>query len=45
MKWCRFDNGSGPNYGLVDGDQVVQVEGDPFNGHRETETRFELDQI
>jgi len=45
MKWCRFDNGGVPSYGLVEGDQVIQVEGDPFNGHRETDTRFDLGQV
>ena len=45
MKWCRFDGNDGPTYGLVEGDKVIQVEGDPFNGHRETSKRFALDQV
>jgi 2-keto-4-pentenoate hydratase/2-oxohepta-3-ene-1,7-dioic acid hydratase in catechol pathway len=30
MIWCRFDDGGRPRYGLVEGDVVIPVNGDPF---------------
>ena len=40
MKWCRFQVNGVAKYGLVGGDQITQVEGDPFNGYQETPNRF-----
>lgn len=34
MIWCRFDDAGLPRYGLVSGDVVVPVTGDPFTGHQ-----------
>ena len=45
MKWCRFQVNGVANYGLVEGDQITQVEGDPFNGYQETPNRFAQDQV
>ena len=37
MRWCRFDSGQlGPRYGLVEGDEVVAVEGTPFGAYQRT---------
>lgn len=37
MRWCRFKWGQNdPRYGIVEGDQVVAVEGTPFGEHRRT---------
>ena len=37
MRWCRFQWAQNqPAYGLVEGDQVVAVEGTPFGEHRRT---------
>jgi 2-keto-4-pentenoate hydratase/2-oxohepta-3-ene-1,7-dioic acid hydratase in catechol pathway len=33
MIWCRFDDAGRPRYGLVSGDAVTPVAGDPFTGH------------
>ncbi len=33
MIWCRFDDFGRARYGLVEGDTVVPVTGDPFTGH------------
>ena len=33
MKWCRFNSGSGISYGIIEGDNVVEVEGNPFDGY------------
>src|SRR5215472_13698737 len=30
MIWCRFDDDGRPRYGLVEGDFVIPVTGDPF---------------
>lgn len=35
MRWCRFDDGSGiPRHGIVEGDVVTPVTGDPFNSYQ-----------
>jgi 2-keto-4-pentenoate hydratase/2-oxohepta-3-ene-1,7-dioic acid hydratase in catechol pathway len=31
--WCRFDDAGRARYGLVEGDSVVPVNGDPFTSH------------
>ena len=36
MKWCRFSSGSGISYGIIEGDNVVEVEGSPFDGYNKT---------
>jgi len=33
MIWCRFDDAGRARYGLVEGDAVVPVTGDPFTSH------------
>ena len=33
MIWCRFEDASRPRYGLVEGDVVVPVAGDPFTSY------------
>ena len=42
MIWCRFDAAGRPRYGLVTGDVVVPVTGDPFAAH-EPARLFERD--
>ena len=36
MKWCRFSSGNGISYGIIEGDNVVEVEGNPFDGYNRT---------
>jgi 2-keto-4-pentenoate hydratase/2-oxohepta-3-ene-1,7-dioic acid hydratase in catechol pathway len=36
MKWCRFSSGSGISYGIIEGDNVVEVDGNPFDGYTKT---------
>jgi len=31
MKWCRFQHGDQPTYGLIEGDNVIPVSGTPFD--------------
>jgi 2-keto-4-pentenoate hydratase/2-oxohepta-3-ene-1,7-dioic acid hydratase in catechol pathway len=33
MIWCRFDDAGRPRYGLVEGDTVIPVTGDPFTSY------------
>jgi 2-keto-4-pentenoate hydratase/2-oxohepta-3-ene-1,7-dioic acid hydratase in catechol pathway len=45
MQWCRFESGSRQAYGLIEGDTVTEVNGDPFTGHALTSTRLPLDRV
>lgn len=36
MRWVRFDDGGKAAFGIVDGDNVKPVTGDPFDGYEET---------
>ena len=33
MRWCRFEAGGEIAYGIIEGDRVVPVTGDPFGGY------------
>ena len=37
MRWARFDDAGAPRYGLVEGDTLRVVEGNPFAGHSLTD--------
>lgn len=39
MKWCRIRLDDRSAYALIDGDEVVEVEGSPFTEHRLTKRR------
>ncbi|MDP3209697.1 MAG: DUF2437 domain-containing protein, partial [Rhodoglobus sp.] len=43
MKIARFSSGGDPRYGIVDGDEIVVLRGDPlFSGYDTTEERIAL---
>jgi 2-keto-4-pentenoate hydratase/2-oxohepta-3-ene-1,7-dioic acid hydratase in catechol pathway len=42
MIWCRFQFGQSISYGLVEGDHVAAVDGDPFAGYRSTAKVYRL---
>ncbi len=42
MLWCRFEKDGRVSYGLVEGETVRVVDGDPFLQHRATDTRLSL---
>jgi len=42
MRWCRFKRDGGTSYGLIEGDQVVAVEGTPFGEYRKTQDVYPL---
>ena len=39
MKWCRFQLSERVSYGLMEDDEVVEVDGSPFGEHRVGRTR------
>ena len=45
MKWCRFDAGNGPAYGIIEGNTVVQIEGTPFGDYSKTEKTQPLSSV
>lgn len=46
MKIARFSNGGDPRFGIVDGDELVVLAGDPmFSGFDTTEERIRLDSV
>ncbi len=45
MLWCRFEKDGRASYGLVEGETVVAVEGDPFFQHRRTANTFPLGSV
>ncbi|HJU20527.1 MAG TPA: fumarylacetoacetate hydrolase family protein [Stellaceae bacterium] len=42
MRWVRFAKEGRPTYGIVEGDSVVEVTGDPFAGYERTSSRQPL---
>jgi len=45
MIWCRFQHGTTVCHGIVEGDTVVAVEGDPFSHHHRTALKYPLHDI
>jgi len=45
MKWARFESNGSLVYGVVEGDEIVVVRGDPFGGHELTDERRPLAQV
>jgi 2-keto-4-pentenoate hydratase/2-oxohepta-3-ene-1,7-dioic acid hydratase in catechol pathway len=39
MRWIRYEVGGRAVYGIVDGDMVTEVRGDPFAGYEKTDAR------
>ena len=42
MRWLRYAADGRESYGIVEGDEVVEVKGDPFAGYQTTRTRHKL---
>jgi 2-keto-4-pentenoate hydratase/2-oxohepta-3-ene-1,7-dioic acid hydratase in catechol pathway len=36
MKWCRFQSGDKATYGIIEGDNVIEVSGTPFDSYERT---------
>ncbi len=45
MIWCRFQKDELVSYGIVEGDTVLVVEGDPFSDYRTTASRLKLSEV
>ena len=45
MIWCRFQKDRLISYGIVEGDTVTAVGGDPFSDHRTTSSKFKLGEV
>jgi 2-keto-4-pentenoate hydratase/2-oxohepta-3-ene-1,7-dioic acid hydratase in catechol pathway len=42
MRWVRYEADDRPAYGVIEGNTVVEVEGDPFDGYQRTTRRRPL---
>lgn len=42
MKWCRFQSVTGPCFGVIQDDRVIEVQGSPFGEHTITGTSHAL---
>jgi 2-keto-4-pentenoate hydratase/2-oxohepta-3-ene-1,7-dioic acid hydratase in catechol pathway len=45
MIWCRFEKDGAAASGIVEGDTVIAVDGDPFGRHTRTSTRHKLSEV
>jgi 2-keto-4-pentenoate hydratase/2-oxohepta-3-ene-1,7-dioic acid hydratase in catechol pathway len=45
MRWLRYEADGREAYGIIEGDDVVEVKGDPFAGHERTATRRKLNAV
>ena len=45
MKWCRFKKGDSSVYGIIEGDNVIEVTGDPFEGYSKTSNSQPLSSV
>src|ERR1700740_2095755 len=45
MRWMRYEADGHPVYGILDGETVTEVRGDPFAGYEKTGTRRPLSSV
>ena len=45
MKWCRFQSGDTPAYGIIEGNTVIAVTGSPFESYTRTARTVPLDSV
>jgi len=45
MRWIRFETNGHAAYGILDGDTVTEVKGDPFAGYEKTAARHKLSSV
>ena len=45
MRWCRFQDGDHATYGIIEGDRVTTVEGEPWGAHTRAATSRPLDGV
>jgi 2-keto-4-pentenoate hydratase/2-oxohepta-3-ene-1,7-dioic acid hydratase in catechol pathway len=45
MRWLRYEANGQESYGIIEGDEVVAVKGDPFAGYEMTKTKHKLSHV
>jgi 2-keto-4-pentenoate hydratase/2-oxohepta-3-ene-1,7-dioic acid hydratase in catechol pathway len=45
MKWCRFQSGNKAAYGVIEGDNVTEVSGSPFDSYTKTSNTYSLGSV
>jgi len=45
MRWLRYEADGREAYGIIEGDEVVEVKGDPFAGYQKTATRRKVNAV
>jgi 2-keto-4-pentenoate hydratase/2-oxohepta-3-ene-1,7-dioic acid hydratase in catechol pathway len=45
MKWCRFENKGAASFGIIEGDDVIAVKGNPFESYQKSDERFPLKSV
>ncbi|MBV9824216.1 MAG: fumarylacetoacetate hydrolase family protein [Alphaproteobacteria bacterium] len=45
MRWLRYEANGQESYGIIEGDEVVAVNGDPFAGYEVTRTKYKLSHV
>ncbi|MSQ31124.1 MAG: DUF2437 domain-containing protein [Dehalococcoidia bacterium] len=45
MRWCRFEDGDHATYGIIEGDRVTPVQGEPWGAYTRASTSRALDDV
>ena len=45
MKWCRYQQGGAPSFGIIEGDTVVEVSGSPFTSYTKSSNSQPLSSV
>ena len=45
MRWLRYEADSREHYGIIEGNEVVEVTGDPFSGYQTTRIKHKLNDV
>ena len=45
MKWCRYQQGGAPSFGIIEGDTVIEVSGSPFASYTKTSNSQPLSSV
>src|SRR5437868_12072107 len=45
MRWLRYEADSREHYGIIEGNEVVEVTGDPFAGYQTTRIKHKLNDV
>ena len=45
MRWLRYETDSREHYGIIEGNEIVEVTGDPFAGYQTTRIKHKLNDV